>query len=320
MGINICVEETMPGIKRKDLLEIGELNKKEILKILSLSESIKKRGRDINYQPLKGKTLAMIFEKNSTRTRVSFEVAMWQLGGYGLYLNKSDLQLGRGETIEDTARVLSRYVDGIMIRAYYHEDVKKLASFASVPVINGLTDYEHPCQALADLFTIYEKKRRLSGLKLAFIGDGCNNMANSLIFGCAKVGMDIAVASPKGYQPGKDVLNKAKEDSLMNNSKIIVTEDVIEAAENADVIYTDVWTSMGQEREAEERKKVFSGYQVNGQILKKAKKDVIVMHCLPAHRGEEITDEVLDGPNSVVFDQAENRLHVQKAILISLMI
>lgn len=319
MGISICVEETMPGIKRKDLLEIGELSKKEILKILSLSESIKKRGRDLSYQPLKGKTLGMIFEKNSTRTRVSFEVAMWQLGGYGLYLNKSDLQLGRGETIEDTARVLSRYVDGIMIRAYYHEDVKKLASFASVPVINGLTDYEHPCQALADLFTIYEKKRRLSGLKLAFIGDGCNNMANSLIFGCAKVGMDIAVASPKGYQPGKDVLNKAEKDSLMNNSKIIVTENVMEAAENADVIYTDVWTSMGQEKEAEERKKVFSGYQVNGQILKKAKKDVIVMHCLPAHRGEEITDEVLDGPNSVVFDQAENRLHVQKAILISLM-
>lgn len=319
MGINIYKEKPVSGIKGKDLLGIGELNIDEILDILALTESVKKRGIDLNYQPLKGKTLGMIFEKNSTRTRVSFEVAIWQLGGYGLFLNKNDLQLGRGETIEDTARVLSRYVDGIVIRAYFHEDVKKLAEYADVPVINGLTDFEHPCQALADLFTIYEKKKRLNGLKLAFIGDGNNNMATSLIFGCAKVGMDIAVASPKGYQPKKEIINIALRDSILNNSKIIVTEDVKEAAEDADVIYTDVWTSMGQEREAEERKKAFYGYQVNEKLLKMAKKDVIVMHCLPAHRGEEITDEVIDGPNSVVFDQAENRLHVQKAILISIM-
>ncbi|MGB9812095.1 MAG: ornithine carbamoyltransferase [Thermovenabulum sp.] len=319
MGINIYKEKPVSGIKGKDLLGLSELSKDEILDILALTESVKKRGTDLNYQPLKGKTLGMIFEKNSTRTRVSFEVAIWQLGGYGLFLNKNDLQLGRGETIEDTARVLSRYVDGIVIRAYFHEDVKKLAEYADVPVINGLTDFEHPCQALADLFTIYEKKKRLNGLKLAFIGDGNNNMATSLIFGCAKVGMDITVASPKGYQPKKEIVNIALRDSILNNSKIIVTEDVKEAAEDADVIYTDVWTSMGQESEAEERKKAFYGYQVNEKLLKMAKKDVIVMHCLPAHRGEEITDEVIDGPYSVVFDQAENRLHVQKAILISIM-
>ncbi|CDI40331.1 ornithine carbamoyltransferase [Tepidanaerobacter acetatoxydans Re1] len=257
----------------------------------------------------------MIFEKSSTRTRVSFEVAMWQLGGHALFLSNRDIQIGRGETIPDTARVLSRYLDGIMIRAYSHDDVKLLAKYADIPVINGLTDYTHPCQVLADLFTIQEKKKKLSGLKLAFIGDGKNNMANSLIFGCSKVGMDIAVASPEEFLPDKEVVNKAKADAVMNGSKIILTDDVFEAAKDADVLYTDVWTSMGQEEETEYRKKVFAGYQINQELLSVADENVIVMHCLPAHRGEEITEEVIEGEHSVVFDEAENRLHVQKAIL-----
>jgi len=272
-----------------------------------------------DYKPLKGKTLGMIFQKSSTRTRVSFEVAAWQLGGYALFLSSGDLQLGRGETIPDTARVLSRFLDGIMIRAYSHEDVELLAEYADIPVINGLTDYSHPCQVMADLFTVYEKKKKLSGLKLAFIGDGNNNMSNSLLFGCTKVGMDIAIGAPKGYQPLDDVLEKAQDVAESSGSKITVTEDVFEAAKGADVLYTDVWTSMGQESEKNTREEAFAGYQINEDVIKVADKNVIVLHCLPAHRGEEITHDVIEGPHSVVFDEAENRLHVQKAILTLIM-
>ncbi|MDN5331593.1 MAG: ornithine carbamoyltransferase [Tepidanaerobacteraceae bacterium] len=303
-------------LKGKDLLGMGDLSKSEIAEIIKFARLIKRmRTYGVDFKPLKGKTLGMIFQKPSTRTRVSFEVAMWQLGGYALFLNKNDLQLGRGETLEDTARVLSRYLDGIVIRAYSHEDVKILAEYADVPVINGLSDFEHPCQVLADFLTILEKKNALAGLKLAFIGDGANNMANSLIFGCAKMGINLAIGAPKGYQPESEVLEKAFFHAKSNNSLIVVTEDPEKAAMDADIIYTDVWTSMGQEAEESERKKIFSGYQVNEELLRAAKPDALVMHCLPAHRGEEITEEVIEGPNSVVFDQAENRLHVQKAIL-----
>ncbi len=316
MSVNPWQNAESSLLKGKDLLSLYDLSNLEIEEILNKCETLKtmhKLGAD--YQPLKGKTLGMIFEKSSTRTRVSFEVAMWQLGGHALFLSNRDIQIGRGETIPDTARVLSRYLDGIMIRAYSHDDVKLLAKYADIPVINGLTDYTHPCQVLADLFTIQEKKKKLSGLKLAFIGDGKNNMANSLIFGCSKVGMDIAVASPEEFLPDKEVVNKAKADAVMNGSKIILTDDVFEAAKDADVLYTDVWTSMGQEEETAYRKKVFAGYQINQELLSVADKNVIVMHCLPAHRGEEITEEVIEGEHSVVFDEAENRLHVQKAIL-----
>ncbi|NLU10357.1 MAG: ornithine carbamoyltransferase [Tepidanaerobacter acetatoxydans] len=316
MSVNPWQNAESSLLKGKDLLSLYDLSNLEIEEILNKCETLKtmhKLGAD--YQPLKGKTLGMIFEKSSTRTRVSFEVAMWQLGGHALFLSNRDIQIGRGETIPDTARVLSRYLDGIMIRAYSHDDVKLLAKYADIPVINGLTDYTHPCQVLADLFTIQEKKKKLSGLKLAFIGDGKNNMANSLIFGCSKVGMDIAVASPEEFLPDKEVVDKAKADAVMNGSKIILTDDVFEAAKDADVLYTDVWTSMGQEEETEYRKKVFAGYQINQELLSVADENVIVMHCLPAHRGEEITEEVIEGEHSVVFDEAENRLHVQKAIL-----
>jgi ornithine carbamoyltransferase len=316
MNIKSCKQTESNLLKGKDLLSLNDLTKTEVEEILKKCETIKTMHRlGADYKPLKGKTLGMIFEKSSTRTRVSFEVAMWQLGGYALFLSGKDIQISRGETIPDTARVLSRYLDGIMIRAYSHKDVETLAEYADIPVINGLTDYTHPCQALADLFTIWEKKKQLQGLKLAFIGDGKNNMANSLIFGCSKVGIDIIIASPKEFLPDREVVNKAKVDAANNGSKIELTEDVFEAAKNADVLYTDVWTSMGQEKETEYRKKVFAGYQINQELLLAADKEVIVLHCLPAHRGEEITDEVMEGPHSAIFDEAENRLHVQKAIL-----
>ncbi|MDI3533657.1 MAG: ornithine carbamoyltransferase [Thermosediminibacterales bacterium] len=302
-------------MKGKDIITIHDLSSKEVFHILKTTEFLKEKAKKGEvYQPLKGKTLGMIFHKASTRTRISFEVAIWQLGGYGLFLNKNDLQLNRGETIADTAKVLSRYLDAIMIRTYDHEDVLVLAEYADIPVINGLTDLTHPCQVLADLFTIYEKKGRLSGLKLAYIGDG-NNMAHSLMYGCAKVGMNIAIASPKGYEPKEDIFISAKKDAEITGSSILITNDIEEAVKDADVLYTDVWASMGQEAEREKRIKAFQGYQINKALLKKAKQNAIVMHCLPAHRGEEITDEVMDGPQSVVFDEAENRLHTQKAIL-----
>jgi ornithine carbamoyltransferase len=241
-------------------------------------------------------------------------VGIYQLGGIGMYFGPNDLQLKRGETIADTARVLSRYLNGIMIRTFSHQDVIGLAKYATIPVINGLTDLHHPCQVLADLFTILEKKRKLQGLKLAYVGDG-NNMAHSLLQGCSKVGMDIAIATPKGYEPQKEIVNQAIENAKYFNSKVEIFENPVDAVKDADIVYTDVWASMGQEAEAEERRKKFVPYQVNAELVKYAKDDYLFMHCLPAHRGEEVTDEVADSPNSVIFDEAENRLHVQKAIM-----
>ena len=306
-------------LKGRSIDSLFHLTKEEIEQILKTSELLKfqlLRGEE-NYL-LKGKTLAMIFEKPSTRTRVSFEVGMWQLGGYALYLSANDLQLGRGETIADTARVLSRYVDGIMARVFAHQTILDLVKYSRVPVINGLSDFTHPCQGLADLFTIYEKKGRLSGLKLAYVGDG-NNVAHSLLFGCSKVGMDITLACPKGYEPNPEVVAKGEEEGRRSGCNIKVTSDPKKAIKGADVVYTDVWASMGKEKEHKERVKKFKPYQVNAKLVKEAKEDYLFMHCLPAHRGEEVTDEVADSKNSIIFDQAENRLHTQKAILALIM-
>ena len=307
------------SMEGKSLASLYDLTKEEIEEILKTSELLKLqllRGQE--HTLLKGKTLAMIFEKPSTRTRVSFEVGMWQLGGYALYLGASDLQLGRGETIADTAQVLSRYVDGIMARVFSHQTILDLIRYSRVPVINGLSDFTHPCQGLADLFTVYEKKGGLSGLKLAYIGDG-NNVAHSLIYGCSKVGMDMTLACPKGYEPDPEVVSKTKEEAKRNGCKIKVTSDPKEAVRGADIVYTDVWASMGQENEHDKRVKIFKPYQVNVQLVKEAKEDYLFMHCLPAHRGEEVTDEVADSKNSVIFDQAENRMHTQKALLALIM-
>lgn len=306
-------------MKGKDLLKLADLSRQDIEEIFALARDLKARQRrgEVHHL-LKGKTLGMIFQKSSTRTRVSFEVGMWQLGGMALFLSGQDLQLGRGEPIRDTARVLSRYLDGIMIRTYAQEDVEELARYASIPVINGLTDFAHPCQALTDLFTALEYKGRLAGLKLAFIGDG-NNMAHSLLQGCAKVGMHIAVATPPAYRPNPEVVRQARETAAATGAQVDIVTDPLAAARDADVLYTDVWASMGQEQEQAVRAAAFHGYQINDAVLAVAKPDVIVMHCLPAHRGEEITDAVMEGPHSVVFDEAENRLHVQKAIMALLM-
>jgi len=306
-------------LKGKSLDSLFHLTKEEIEQILKTSELLKfqlLRGEE--HPLLKGKTLAMIFEKPSTRTRVSFEVGMWQLGGYALYLSAGDLQLGRGETIADTAQTLSRYVNGIMARVFAHQTILDLVKYSRVPVINGLSDFTHPCQGLADLFTIYEKKGRLTGLKLAYIGDG-NNVAHSLLYGCSKVGMDITLACPKGYEPDPNVVSKAKEEGKRSGGEVKVTKDPKEAVSEADIIYTDVWASMGKEKEHEKRVKIFKPYQVNTKLVKEAKEDYIFMHCLPAHRGEEVTDEVADSNNSVIFDQAENRLHTQKALMALMM-
>lgn len=303
----------------KHLISLHDLTLDDINKIFNLAETLKKQHKEgIQHHLLKGKTLGMIFSKSSTRTRVSFEVGMYQLGGYPLFLSSDDIQLGRGETIYDTANVLSRYLDGIMIRTFKQSDVEDLAKYGSIPVINGLTDLMHPCQALADLFTIYEKKNTLKGLKLTYVGDG-NNVAHSLLHGCAKVGMDIAVASPKGYECDEEIIKEAQEDAAKSGSKILLTDDPIEAISDADVVYTDTWVSMGQEDEKEARIKIFSPYQVNCSLFSKAKKDAIFLHCLPAYRGFEVTEEVIDGPQSAVFDEAENRMHVQKAIMALLM-
>jgi ornithine carbamoyltransferase len=304
---------------KKDLLAIADLTPKDIAKILKRSAVLKKmqkQGKD--HQTLKGKSLGMIFEKSSTRTRVSFEVGMFQLGGLALFLSPDDLQIGRGETIADTARTLSRYLDGIMIRTFAQATVDELARFASIPVINGLTDLHHPCQALADLLTIQEKKKKLKGLTLAYVGDG-NNVANSLIQACVKVGMHFAIACPRGYELDAALLGTAKAEGRKTGASVIVTNDPYRAVRNADVVYTDVWASMGQEAEHAKRLKAFRRYQVDGKLMKAANKGALVMHCLPAHRGEEITAEVIDGPQSVIFDQAENRLHVQKAVLDTLL-
>jgi ornithine carbamoyltransferase len=302
-------------MKGKDLISIHDLSREEVNQILDTAHILKmKQKLGEIYHPLKGKTLGMIFQKSSTRTRVSFEVGMWQLGGYALFLSANDLQLNRGETIADTARNLSRYLDGIMIRTYSHQDVVDLADYSSVPVINGLTDLLHPCQVLADLFSIREKKEKLEGLKLVYIGDG-NNMAHSLMFGGAKMGMHVVICSPSGFEPDPEITRLSRIDAAKTGASITIQDDPAEAVQTADIIYTDVWTSMGMEEEYEQRLKSFSRFQVNSALLEKAKDDLLVMHCLPAHRGEEITDDVVDGPRSIVFDQAENRLHVQKAIM-----
>ena len=288
---------------------------KDLVGLLELATSIKNRQKAGEpYEPLRGKSLAMIFEKASTRTRISFEVGMTQLGGHALFLSPNDLQVGRGETIADTARVLSRYVDGIMYRAYKHENVRELARHASVPVINGLDDREHPCQVATDLFTVQEHKGNPKALKLAYVGDG-NNVCNSLLIGCAILGMDVSAGVPKGYEPDATPLGAAKRIAKENESSVHVVHDPFDAVKNADVVYTDVWVSMGMEGEKEAREKTFLPYQVSEKLVSAAKPDAVVMHCLPAHRGLEITDGVIDGPQSIVFDQAENRLHVQKAIL-----
>ncbi len=297
------------------LLKLLDLNKNEIIDILNLADQLKYENKNgIEHKILKGKTLGMIFQKSSTRTRVSFETGMYQLGGQALFLSNRDLQIGRGEPVQDTARVLSRYLDGIMIRTFAQKEVEDLAEYGSIPIINGLTDFCHPCQVLADLMTIREYKGTFDGLKLCFIGDG-NNMANSLIVGCLKVGMSIAVACPKGYEPDAQVLEFAKE----YGDKFTLTTSPAEAAKDADVVYTDVWASMGEESEAEERKKVFAGYQVNDEIMSVTKKDAMVQHCLPAHREEEITAKVFEAHADEIFDEAENRLHAQKAVMVRLM-
>ncbi|NYT20159.1 MAG: ornithine carbamoyltransferase [Methanosarcinales archaeon] len=299
----------------KHLLSMTDLTSDEIIEILDMAEDLKeKRIRGKVTDLLKNKSLAMIFEKSSTRTRVSFEVAMSDLGGHSIYLNARDIQIGRGETVSDTSQVLSRYVSGITARVNSHKTVVDLAEHSQVPVINALSDLEHPCQILADFLTIREYKNSLKGLKFAWIGDG-NNVCNSLILGCALVGMEIAVACPEGYEPNADIVAKGRE--LGGN--INITNDPQEAARDADVLYTDVWVSMGDEDERDKRLSDLADYQINSELVSLSKHDVIVMHCLPAHRGEEISAEVMEGPHSVVFDQAENRLHAQKALILKLM-
>ncbi len=303
---------------KRDLLSMVDVEK-DLVGILELAASIKNRTKaGESYEPLRGKSLAMIFEKSSTRTRVSFEVGMTQLGGHALFLSPNDLQIGRGETIADTARVLSRYVDGIMYRAFKSENVRELARNATVPVINGLDDKEHPCQIITDLLTIQEHKGGLKGLKLAYVGDG-NNVCNSLLIGCAEAGMRMTAGVPKGYEPDGLLLGAARRIAGQTESQIEVVHDPFEAVKGADVVYTDVWVSMGMEKERDERERVFLPFQVNDKLVSAARKDAVVMHCLPAHRGLEITDEVVDGPQSIVFDEAENRLHAQKAILVRLL-
>ncbi|MCS7365313.1 MAG: ornithine carbamoyltransferase [archaeon GB-1867-035] len=305
------------SLRNRDFLTLQDFTLDELWSILRLARDLKLRfysGERI-IPLLRGKTLAMIFQKPSTRTRISFSVGMYQLGGRALYLNWNDLQLRRGETIEDTARVLSRYVDAIMARVYAHKDLEDLAAAATIPVINGLSDLFHPCQILSDMFTIWEKKGRLKGLTLSYVGDAANNIAHSLLIGCSKFGLNIKMGCPKGYEPKKKVLKMALKNAEVSGSKIEIFNSPVEAVKDTDVIYTDVWVSAGQEAETEIRMKVFPPFQVNRALLEKAPSDVMVMHCLPAKRGLEITDEVIDGPNSIVWDQAENRLHVQKALL-----
>lgn len=307
------------SLKGKDLLTLLDYTSQEVQDLILLATQLKKLTKEGKCPKLlEGKTLGMIFEKSSTRTRVSFEVGMQQLGGYGMYMNARDMQIGRGEPISDTGRVLSGYLDGIMIRANSHEMVKELAQHASIPVINGLTDVFHPCQALADLETIAENKGELKGLKVAYVGDG-NNVAHSLVIACAHVGMDVAVATPVGYECDPAIIAKARDIALVNGSEILVTTNPVEAVKDADAVYADVWTSMGQEEETQQRLKDFKDYQINDELVAHAKVDYMFLHCLPAHREEEVTSSVIDGPNSYIYEQAENRLHAQKAVLVSLM-
>jgi len=305
-------------MERKDLISIHELSAVEIEEIFEFAKRMKESPLDYR-DSLAGKTLALLFQKPSTRTRVSFEVGIYQLGGIGLYLSTSDLQLGRGETVADTARVLGRYVDGIMARVFAHQDIVDLARHSGVPTINGLTDLLHPCQALADYFTLLEKKSELKGLRLAYVGDG-NNMAHSLLFGGAKLGVDVRIVCPPGFEPDGEILSQARSDAAASGAAPApeVTNDLA-GVDGADAVYTDVWTSMGQEAEAEERRSLFEPYRVDAKLMARAAPGALFMHCLPAHRGDEVTDEVADSPSSVIFDEAENRLHVQKAILYLLM-
>ncbi|HJA58343.1 MAG TPA: ornithine carbamoyltransferase [Firmicutes bacterium] len=298
----------------KHLLRLGDLSGEEIIELLNLADQLKyERRNGIPHPHLAGKTLGMIFRKSSTRTRVSFEVGMYELGGMALFLSSNDLQIGRGEDTADTIRVLSRYLDGIMIRTFAQSEVEEMAATGSIPIINGLTDYCHPCQVLADLMTIRERKRSLAGLKLCFIGDG-NNMANSLIVGGIKTGMAVSVACPSGHKPDAEIAAWAA-----SNGSYTCTENVLEAAAGADVLYTDVWASMGQEDEAAERRRLFAGYQINRDVLGAAASDAMVLHCLPAHKGEEITQDVFDAHTDEIFEEAENRLHAQKAVMVRLM-
>ena len=298
----------------KNLLKLMDLSEKEIVEILNTADQLKfEKKNGIPHRLLEGKTLGLIFAKSSTRTRVSFEVGMFDLGGMSLFLSSRDLQIGRGEIVQDTARVLSRYLDGIMIRTFKQSDPEDLAKYGSIPIINGLTDYAHPCQVLADLMTIREQKGAFDSLKFCYVGDG-NNMANSLIVGCLTMGMQVSVACPDGYHPDKTVLDFAAK----YGDKFKLTASPKEAAADADVVYTDVWASMGQEKEAEIRRKAFAGYCVDGELMKCAKGDAMVLHCLPAHRGEEISDEVIES-HPEIFDEAENRLHAQKAVLVKLL-
>lgn len=303
-------------LKGKDMLSIHDLSVDEVQEILALAKELKaKQKAGVPHKILEGKTLGMIFEKSSTRTRVSFETGMYQLGGQALFLSNRDLQLGRGEPIRDTARVLSRYLDGIMIRTFGHDRVEELAKWADIPVINALTDLLHPCQVLTDLLTIEEYKgKNLKGLKMAYVGDG-NNMTNSFLYGCAKVGMTFVAATPEDYRPDATVFKNALEDAKETGASLSLVTDSHEAVKDADIVVTDTWASMGQEAEHEARKKIFAPYQVNKELLEGADKRVIVMHCLPAYRGEEITEEVLEANADVIFDEAENRLHTQKAIM-----
>ena len=298
----------------KHLLKFQDLTREDILSILNLADQLKfERNNGINKDYLTGKKLGMIFQKAATRTRVSFEVGIYELGGYGLFLSSNDLQIGRGEPVQDTARVLSRYLDGIMIRTFEQKEVEDLAKYGSIPIINGLTDYAHPCQVLADLMTIREYKGSFKGLKMAFVGDG-NNMANSLMVGAIKTGMSFAIACPKGYEPDAELMKWAKE-----NGEFTITNDVKQAVKDADVVYTDVWASMGQEGEKSKREKAFATFQVNEENLTVAKPDVMCLHCLPAHRGEEISEETFENNANEIFDEDENRLHAQKAVMVKLL-
>ncbi|MFC4811596.1 ornithine carbamoyltransferase [Paenibacillus sp. GCM10023250] len=312
-------EELAVSLKGRDFIELTDYTPEEIRYLIDLAIELKRKQKaGETYHPLKGKTLGMIFEKSSTRTRVSFEVGMYQLGGQALFLSRNDLQIGRGETISDTAQTLSRYLDGMMIRTFAHRTVIELARAATVPVINGLTDLAHPCQVLADYQAVLEHKGRLAGLKIAYIGDG-NNMVHSLLIGAAKLGLHMSVATPEGYEPDADIVRMAKEYAAETGSRIHVCRDPREAIADADVVYTDVWASMGFEAEQKERELAFADYQVNEELVRRAKPDFIFMHCLPAHRGEEVSEGVIDGKHSIIFDQAENRLHAQKAVMAAIM-
>ncbi len=306
-------------VQAKDVLSLKEMSSQEIMDVLLLAVDLKKQHKEGNNPPLlNGKILGMIFDKHSTRTRVSFEAGMLQLGGHGMFLSGKELQLGRGESVEDTAKVLSQYVDAIMIRTFSHEKVEELAKHATIPVINGLTDDHHPCQALADLLTVYEVKGTFQGVKLAYIGDG-NNVCHSLLFAGAKVGMHIVAACPEGYKPNATFVEEAQQIAAQTGAIIEVCEDPIEAVKDADFIYSDVWTSMGQEEEAKQRLQIFHDYQINEQLMQHAADDYTFLHCLPAHRGEEVTSDIIDGAHSAIFQQAGNRLHAQKALLVSLL-